>query len=197
MKNWVVLIALISISLLLLGCTQNTSPDALLALDKDKNITLNDTNLIDSNSNVFNNLDDFKKAKIGDNVSVDYTGRLTDGTIFDSSVGREPLEFDVGAGQMIKGFDDGVVGMKVGETKFVTIPPEQAYGLVDSKKIITVDKNSFSQFDEMQVGLMVSAGNGLTGIIIAKNDTNATIDFNHKLAGKTLIFEITLISINN
>ena len=203
MKTWVILIALIAIMLLLVGCIQNTNPTGLIGFDKDKNTALLDTNLtdtnnlIDSNANVFNNLGDFKKVKIGDNVSVDYTGRLTDGTIFDSSIGREPLGFVVGAGQMIKGFDDGVLGMKVGEKKVVTIPPEAAYGLIDSDKIITVNKNSFSQFDEMQVGLMVSAGNGMTGTIITKNDTNATIDFNHKLAGKTLIFEITLISINN
>ncbi len=192
MKNWVVLIALIAIMLVLFGCTQNTNPTGLLVLDDDKN-----TDLIDSNTNVFNNLNEFKKVKAGDSVSVDYTGRLTDGTIFDSSVNRKPLEFVVGAGQMIKGFDEGVVGMKVGEKKTITIPPEAAYGLIDSKKIITVDKNSFSQFDEMQVGLIVSAGNGMNGVIIAKNDVNATIDFNHKLAGKTLVFEITLISINN
>jgi peptidylprolyl isomerase len=139
---------------------------------------------------------DGKVVVKGSHVAVEYTGKLTDGKVFDSSVGREPLEFDVGAGQMIKGFDDGVVGMKVGEKKTVTIPPEQAYGLVDSRKIIAVDKQSFPQFDALKVGLMVSAGNGLAGRIASKTETNATIDFNHELAGKTLVFEITLISIN-
>jgi peptidylprolyl isomerase len=131
----------------------------------------------------------------GNHVSVDYTGKLTDGTVFDSSVGRTPLEFDVGAGQMIKGFDDGVLGMKIGEKKTVTIPPEQAYGIVDSKKIITIEKQSFPQFDAMQAGMTVGAGN-LIGKVVEKTATAAKIDFNHELAGKTLIFEITLVSIN-
>jgi len=132
----------------------------------------------------------------GNHVSVNYTGKLTDGKVFDSSIGREPLEFDVGAGQMIKGFDDGVIGMKIGETKTITIPPEQAYGTTDARKIIKVDKQSFPQFDLLKVGLMVSSGNGLAGKIVSKTDTDAAIDFNHELAGKTLIFEITLVSIN-
>jgi peptidylprolyl isomerase len=131
----------------------------------------------------------------GNHVSVDYTGKLTDGTVFDSSVGRTPLEFDVGAGQMIKGFDDGVLGMKIGEKKTITIPPEQAYGIVDSKKIITIEKQSFPQFDAMQAGMTVGAGN-LIGKVVEKTATAAKIDFNHELAGKTLIFEITLVSIN-
>ncbi len=139
---------------------------------------------------------DAKIVVKGNHVAVNYTGKLTDGKVFDSSIGREPLEFDVGAGQMIKGFDDGVVGMKVGETKTITIPPEQAYGMADSRKLIKVDKKSFPQFDALKVGLMVSAGNGLAGKITSKTDADATIDFNHELAGKTLVFEITLVSIN-
>ena len=139
---------------------------------------------------------DEKVVVKGSHVAVDYTGKLTDGKVFDTSIGREPLDFVVGAGQMIKGFDDGVLGMKVGEKKTVTIPPEAAYGLIDPRKVIAVDKQSFPQFDALKVGLMVSAGNGLAGRIASKTDTNATIDFNHELAGKTLVFEITLVSIN-
>jgi peptidylprolyl isomerase len=189
MKNYVI-IAILAITItLLFGCIQNNNlGSGLMVLDVNNNS-------IDSNSKVYDNLNDFKKVKVGDHVFVDYTGRLLDGTIFDSSIGRSPLEFDVGAGQMIKGFDSGVIGMKVGEKKIVTIPPEQAYGLVDESRIITIDKNSFSDFDQMKVGLIVSSG-AHTGKIIEKNDTNAIIDFNHELAGKTLVFEITLISIN-
>jgi FKBP-type peptidyl-prolyl cis-trans isomerase 2 len=193
MKNLIILIALVILTAFLFGCTQNPGGSGLMTLDTNKaNI---DANTSDSNSGVYNNLDSFKKVKNGDHVSVDYTGRLLDGSIFDSSIGRTPLEFDVGAGQMIKGFDDGVLGMKIGEKKTITIPPEQAYGAIDPKRIIILDKNSFVQFDEMKVGMIVSTGN-LSGTIIEKNDTNAKVDFNHKLAGKTLIFEITLISIN-
>lgn len=196
MKNWIILVALLIAVLLLFGCTQNPSGNALLTLDKDKNTDLTDTNSIDSNSNIYNNLDGFRKVKAGDNISVDYTGRLTDGTIFDSSIGETPLEFTVGAGQMIKGFDAGVVGMKLNESKTITLAPEQAYGEINPDKIVTIDKNSFADFDAMKVGMVVASGN-YSGKIIEKNDTNAIIDFNHKLAGKTLVFEITLVSFNN
>ena len=194
MKNSLILITGLILSILLFGCTQAPSGSALMALDSNKNTTGLDKNTLNSDSNVYDNLNEFKKVKIGNHIAVDYTGRLTDGTIFDSSIGREPLEFDVGAGQMIKGFDDGVIGMKINEKKTITIQPEQAYGVIDSKKLVTVDKNSFAQFDQMKVGMIVSAGN-YSGKIIAKTDSNAIIDFNHELAGKTLIFEITLISI--
>ncbi|MFA6268543.1 MAG: peptidylprolyl isomerase [archaeon] len=183
--------------ILLFGCTtqQNstTNGSGLMVLG-----TNNDNNKqsTDSNTNVYSNLDQFKKVKVGDHVAVNYVGKLKDGTIFDSSVGRSPLEFDVGAGQMIKGFDSGVVGMKVGEIKTIEIAPSEAYGEYAPQKVITVDKNQFPQFDQLQVGMQVSASNGLTGKVTSKNDTSAVIDFNHELAGKTLVFEITLVSIN-
>ncbi|MDD3083679.1 MAG: peptidylprolyl isomerase [Candidatus ainarchaeum sp.] len=147
-------------------------------------------------NNVNNNLDDFKKVKIGDNISVNYTGRLLSGEIFDSSIGRQPLSFVAGAGQMIKGFDEAVIGMKIGETKEITLSPEQAYGEIDDSKIITFEKNSFNNFEELKVGLIVKTESDLEGIIMEKNDNNAIINFNHKLAGKTLVFEISLVSIN-
>jgi hypothetical protein len=128
MKNYVIMAILVIFITLLFGCIQSnndySSGSGLMILDVNKDS-------VDSNSKVYNDLNDFKKVKAGDHVSVDYTGRLLDGTIFDTSIGRSPLDFDVGAGQMIKGFDEGVVGMKVGETKIVTIPPEQAYGVYE------------------------------------------------------------------
>ncbi len=132
----------------------------------------------------------------GSCVSVDYTGKLLDGKVFDTSIGREPLDFTVGAGQMIKGFDEGVLGMKLGEKKTITLAPEQAYGASNPMRIITVDKKSFPQFDQLKVGLMVGSQAGLTGRIVSKGENEAVIDFNHELAGKTLVFEITLVSIN-
>jgi len=197
MKNQIILITLMLVSLLLFGCTQTPSGTGLFALDNNKNSNLTDTNSIDSNSNIYNNLNDLNKVKINDHVAVDYIGKLTDGKVFDSSIGREPLEFDVGAGQMIKGFDDGVIGMKIGETKTITIPPEQAYGTTDSKKLITFDKNSpeLSGLGPVTVGMELNSGYGIVKVV-AVNDSNIVIDFNHKLAGKTLIFDITLISIN-
>ena len=194
MKNWLVLIALLLVTILLLGCTQAPQGDALLTLDVNSDLN---SNINDSNSNVFNNLDEFKKVKAGDNVSVDYTGRHTDGTIFDTSIGRTPLKFEVGAGQMIKGFDDGVLGMKVGEKKTITILPPQAYGNYNLDLVKTFDKNSpdLSQLGTLFVGMELNSSYGVVKVIEV-NDNNVVIDFNHKLAGKTLIFEITLISIN-
>jgi len=180
------LIVVILVFALFMGCTQQTG--GFVAIDSDK---------LDSNSSaVYNNLSDYKKAKDGDTVKVDYTGRFTDNTIFDSSkkAGRTPLEFTIGDGGMIKGFNDAVIGMKVGETKTVTLAPEQAYGVSDPKNIISIDANKFAQFNSLQVGMEVSGGS-YAGIVIEKNDTNALIDFNHPMAGKTLIFEITLIEI--
>ena len=150
---------------------------------------------VKENEPVFNNLSEYRRAKVGDNVTVHYTGRLENGEIFDSSVGRQPLPFKVGAGQMIKGFDDAVIGMKIGDKKTINLPPEQAYGDVDDSRIVTFDSNSFADFNLLKVGMVVSASNGLSGKIIEKNDLNAVIDFNHELAGKTLVFDIELVSI--
>ncbi len=171
--------------LLFMGCTQT---GGFMGLD---NNTSKDTN-----SNIYNNLDSFKKAQSGDTVRVDYIGRFLDNTIFDTSkkAGRTPLEFEIDSGAMIKGFNDAVKGMKVGETKTVTLPPEMAYGVKDEKKIIVFDSNQFANFSQLKVGTQVSGGN-VVGTIVSLTDTNATIDFNPEMAGKTLIFEITLIEI--
>ena len=179
---------LIVVLFLFLGCTGQPiqKGSGLMALDVNK--------VIDSNSK--NTLNNSQLVKSGDKISVDYTGRLQDGTVFDTSVGRSTLDFTVGAGQMIKGFDSAVVGMKVGETKTVTLSPELAYGAVDPKKVITFDSNQFAEFSKLQVGMTVQSGSGFSGKIVEKNDKNAVIDFNHELAGKTLIFDITLVSIN-
>ncbi len=199
MNTKIILVTLLIATLVLFGCTQTPSGNALMSLDKDKNIDLIDANLSDSNTNVFNNLDDFRKVKAGDNISVDYTGRLTDGTIFDSSIGKKPQDFTVGAGQMIKGFDEGVVGMKLNEKKTITLAPEQAYGKYDSNLIRFYDINApeLSILGNLKVGMELAVG-GIPIIgIIEVNDNNVAIDFNHKLAGKTLVFEITLVSFNN
>jgi FKBP-type peptidyl-prolyl cis-trans isomerase 2 len=135
--------------------------------------------------------------KSGDKVAVNYTGKLIDGTKFDSSFDRnEPLRFTAGAGQMIKGFDDAVMGMQVGEKKTVTIPPEQAYGPVNPKLLFTLQKKDFPSFDQLKVGMHLSTSTGASGKVTNLTETTASIDFNHELAGQTLIFEITIVSIN-
>jgi FKBP-type peptidyl-prolyl cis-trans isomerase 2 len=131
---------------------------------------------------------------IGDTVRVYYTGTLTDGTQFDSNVGQQPLEFTVGSGQLIKGFDTGVVGMKLNETKTITIPASEAYGEYNPSFVIKVPLNSINQ--TVEVGMQLRASNGAPGVVTAVNDTTASVDFNSPLAGKTLIFSIKVAEIH-
>ncbi len=135
---------------------------------------------------------------VGDNISVYYTGKLTNGTVFDSNVGRQPLQFTVGSGQIITGFDNGVIGMKLNQNKTITIPANQAYGEVNSSLIVQVPLSSFGN-QSVKVGMIVTqtspSGQQFRGMVTAVNSTAATVDFNPPLAGKTLIFNIKVISI--
>ena len=133
----------------------------------------------------------------GDTVQVYYTGTLVNGTVFDSNVGKEPLNFTVGSGQLIKGFDQGVVGMKLNETKTITIPANEAYGPVNPNLIVHVPLKDFNN-QTVNVGMIVresSNGHQMQGTVTAVNSTNATVDFNSPLAGQTLIFRIKVVSI--
>lgn len=133
----------------------------------------------------------------GDIVSLHYTGTLSDGTEFDSSVGGDPLIFTAGAGEMISGFDDAVIGMSVGEEKTFTIAPEDAYGNVDSEKLIEYNLTDIEESidDDLYVGMQLSTSNGLMGTITEITNNSVTIDFNHPLAGQSLTFTITIVSI--
>jgi len=186
MKKIIVILLVIAL-IFAFGCTE-TSPDT--------NNNLGGDNMSKNDGNTYNNLDNFKKVKAGDKVSVHYTGKLETGEVFDSSVGKTPLAFTAGAGQMIKGFDNAVIGMKVGDKKTITISPAEGYGVNDPSKVVLFDKNDVPDFEEMQVGMQVQAGNGMPGTIISKEENSLVIDFNHFLAGKTLIFEIEMVSIN-
>ncbi|MDD3646392.1 MAG: peptidylprolyl isomerase [Candidatus Gracilibacteria bacterium] len=135
----------------------------------------------------------------GDEIAVHYRGTLEDGSQFDSSYDRgETLPFTVGAGQMIKGFDAGVVGMNVGEKKTLTLTPEEAYGEYseEAKQVITkADLSSFSAAGfELVVGEKIPTQFGELEIIDA-DEENVTLDMNHPLAGKTLTFEVELVEI--
>jgi len=183
------ILSLIVLLIFFIGCT-TTNGDNL----SDNN----DDNFGDSNGpNQFNNLDQFRKVRVGDNVSVHYIGKFEDGNIFDSSIGKDALTFTAGAGQMISGFDKAVIGMMVGENKTITLPPEEAYGEARQELIIIYDKNNIPDFDNWEVGMDIVAGNGTPGKIIAKDQNTLTIDYNSKMAGETLIFDILLVSINN
>ncbi len=140
------------------------------------------------------------QAKDGDKVRVHYTGKLENGTVFDSSTDREPLEFTIGSGNIIPGFEKGVVGMTAGEKKTVTVSPEEAYGTHNDELTITVDRSRFPDHIKPELGqqlLMDQAGGKQVEVIITGiEDDKVTLDANHPLAGKTLIFDVELVSID-
>ena len=140
------------------------------------------------------------QVKSGDKINVHYTGKLTDGTLFDSSEGREPLEFQVGSGMVIKGFDEGVTGMIVGEKKTVHIPVSEAYGDVDSSYLAVFNKEEIPSDIPYEVGMQLNMHQDGTGevmpvIVVEVTETTITLDANHPLAGKDLIFDLELVSI--
>ncbi|MFN2454144.1 MAG: peptidylprolyl isomerase [Pyrinomonadaceae bacterium] len=138
-------------------------------------------------------------AKKGDKVSVHYTGRLEDGQIFDSSEESEPLEFEVGAGDVIPGFDEGVSGMNVGDKKTIEIEPDDAYGQRIDSLVQSVSRASMKLDAEPHVGMslvmQLPDDNQIPVAITHVTDTDVTLDANHPLAGHKLIFDIELLSI--
>jgi len=139
------------------------------------------------------------QVKKGDVVRVHYTGRLMDGSQFDSSAGREPLEFTVGAGQMISGFDSGVVGMGVGEKKVITIEAEFAYGPRSEEAIIEFPKEHVPEEMKLEPGMQLTLrnqeGHPVPVTIIEVREDIVVMDANHFLAGKDLIFDVELMEI--
>lgn len=136
-------------------------------------------------------------AKNGDRVRVHYTGRLADGEEFDSSRDGEPLEFTVGAGEVIPGFDEAVRGLRAGESRAVEIEPEDAYGPRREALVATVER-ARAQFPvEPQLGmnlvLPLADGNQLEVVVTEITDTHVIIDGNHPLAGQKLFFDIELV----
>lgn len=132
-------------------------------------------------------------AAEGDSVSVHYTGTLDDGTQFDSSEGREPLQFVVGSGQVISGFDDAVIGLAVGESRTVRIEPVNAYGELDPALVQEVPLEQLPE--GVSVGDQLATQTGQPVTITELTETAAMIDFNHPLAGQALTFDVELISI--
>ena len=136
-------------------------------------------------------------AKDGNTVKVHYTGKLDDGTTFDTSVESEPLEFTIGAGQMIPGFEGAVRGMQVGQVKTVTIPAEEAYGSHNEDMVLVVERDKLPDNLNPVVGqqLQMQQENGNTAVVVVTDvsDTTITLDANHPLAGKALTFEIELV----
>ncbi len=139
------------------------------------------------------------QAKQGDTVKVHYTGKLHDGTVFDSSIEREPLEFTLGEGNIIPGFEEAVVGMNSGEKKTVRIDSEKAYGPRRPEMEVEVDRQQFPEDLDPQVGqrLQVNQDAGGTMIVAVTDvsDEKVTLDANHPLAGEDLTFEIKVLEV--
>ena len=137
-------------------------------------------------------------AKPGDRVSVRYTGRLKDGTVFDSNMGEKPLEFTVGKGEVIPGFDGALDGLTVGAKKRVEIPPEDAYGPRDEELVIPVRAEIFGDASPepgVEVALRGRDGTVFNGKVARIEGETVHVDLNHPLAGETLVFDVELLNI--
>ena len=139
------------------------------------------------------------KAKRGDVVNVHYKGTLDDGTEFDSSDGSDPIQFTIGNGDVIVGFEEAIIGMSEGEKKTERLGPERAYGKHKKDLIFTIDRSQLPKGTEIEIGdtLKIGFADGGTAAVQVKalNPKTVTLDANHPLAGKTLTFDLTLVSI--
>jgi FKBP-type peptidyl-prolyl cis-trans isomerase 2 len=139
-------------------------------------------------------------VKNGDTIQVHYKGTLTDGTLFDSSEGSEPLEFKVGGGMVIPGFDQGVIGMAIGDKKTIHIPCDQAYGQLNDEAKITLPRSEVPEDMKPEIGMEMHLtdenGQVIPVLVIGLTDESITLDANHPLAGEDLNFDLELVSIS-
>ncbi|MBW2992363.1 peptidylprolyl isomerase [Candidatus Woesearchaeota archaeon] len=140
------------------------------------------------------------KVEKGKTIKVHYTGTLEDGKVFDTSEGKDPLEFTVGEGKIIKGFDEGVIGMDVNEEKEITLKPEEAYGERQEKLVQQVPKQAFGEnTDKLKPGVVLGLkdpqGHVLNAMVKDVGEEKVTLDMNHPLAGKTLKFKIKVVEV--
>lgn len=140
-----------------------------------------------------------RAAQSGDTVKVHYTGKLRDGTVFDSSDGRDPLEFTIGSGALIEGFEQAVVGMTPGDAKTVDIPSDKAYGPHHEEMVQQIERAVIPDEIDLDVGVRLQASQGegppLILTVVELSETSVTVDANHPLAGEDLTFEIDLVEI--
>jgi peptidylprolyl isomerase len=139
------------------------------------------------------------RAKANDRVKVHYKGFLRDGTVFDSSLGKEPFVFVIGEGSVIPGFEKGIVGMCAGDTKTITLPPEEGYGLHRDELCAVVARSRIPSTINLRQGMKLevqsSSGTSAQAIVLEVTDSDVTLDLNHPLAGKELLFELELLEI--
>lgn len=201
MKKISIVLTLALVSVVLIWCTKKQPA----ATDTTNTPPANQEQPADSD-NTAPNTDNNNVVESGDVVKVDYVGTTDDGEVFDTSIesvaqeawlfnelrNYAPLEFTVGQGQMIPGFEKGVVGMKLNEKKTITIPPEEAYGEVNQELVQTLPASNFDEAGiEPEVWETYNFGIA-QGTILEKDEETVTVDFNHPLAGKTLTFDVTL-----
>ena len=139
------------------------------------------------------------QAKDGDKVKVHYTGKFEDETVFDTSQGRAPLEFTIGKGNIIPGFEHAIIGMTTGDKKTFTIPPDEGYGSRRDELLVEVNKSDFPpdvtpEIDQ-QLQMKRPDGNVITVVVSKIDGETITLDANHPLAGKTLVFDVELVEI--
>ncbi len=139
------------------------------------------------------------KTNFGDTVKVHYTGKLTDDEIFDSSLDREPIEFTIGSGMMIEGFDQGVIGMELNEERVIQIPCEKGYGVSNPDYIIPVERTLLPPDMDAEVGMKLEMsnpqGHPIPVVVTEITETHITLDANPPLAGKDLIFDVKVVGI--
>jgi peptidylprolyl isomerase len=139
------------------------------------------------------------QAENGSVVKVHYTGKLKDGSVFDTSVDRDPLQFAVGEGRIIPGFEQAIIGMKAGESKTVTVPSDQAYGPHHEDLLLVVDRDQIPSHLTPEVGQRLEIhqtdGQTIPVTVTEVSDASITLDANHPLAGEALIFDIQLVEI--
>ena len=140
------------------------------------------------------------QAKIGDTVRVHYTGKLDDGSVFDSSQDSDPLEFTIGEGEVILGFENAIVGMEPGQKKTVEIPADEAYGFHNEEMIATVDRDQFPEDVQPEIGqqyeMQRDDGESFVMTVTEITDDEVTLDANHPLAGEDLTFDLELMEID-
>ena len=139
------------------------------------------------------------QASPGKTVKVDYTGRLDNGSVFDSTKDQQPIQFVLGENRLIRGFEQAVLGMSPGESKSVKLKPEEAYGSRRDDMVVTIDRNGLANEVEPQVGQKVEVksqdGSAIGATVTEVTESQVTLDANHPLAGQTLIFDIALVEV--